>query len=950
MPVFSLSEVRSNQIKNYENTFEEQVVSNYGYLSGGYTPSAISDVERIDYSNDTISDSVKSLTVGYAGPTGSKNLGDGSDNYIYGGFPSPVNGSRISRFSYTNETFQNSPQNLPTDVGYMAQTSNSEYAFLGGGQSNAQSPTTINTVYRMSFSDETLSAPGTNLTSSKRGGVGFSNISFGYYANGFDPSNINTCNIDRLTFSDGTISTYSFLQKGSGYSSVCSTSQYAYIAGGYSPSDANNISSVQRYDFSSSTSSTTPFLLQTDKEGCTSLESPTTGYFGGGYQRPGGIISSGERIDFGTETVSNLQNLKSGRGYFQASLTGGSKITRGTPKYTNWKEYASYGYFGGGYGYTGGSYLTRTDFDRLDLSTETTAMLSVTATDGRRSTSAVTNGSKAYISGEDVGADILYSESDTISFNGVRGVVDNIERNANNFMNYDGTYGYINGGAPTTLRPTTKYDFGTDTAVSTTPYYRIIDDTSTAANLRSYGYAVGGYSSPPVALSKLDVIGRYEYDTETSSELTSRASFRSGASAQATNTSSELGYRFGGQGTSQNISSIERLDYSSGGTSNIIGNALNSCSRGMVAQDGSYGWIRGGSNPPAASTPGIMLCTIQRIDFSTETVSNPGQPSPVDRGSCQHGGISAGTALRQIGKNNRNDSRAGLDNQGRNVGASYGYFIGGENNAAYLTRNDRVDMLNETVSQSTNAPPGSKVACVTASAQRGYHILGENPGGANSNVTRIDLTNETFYDAGTNFPVSSASGKPHLRNTNYAYFNRGASAVETLDFETETFKPEQFHNVQSRSNSMNASTPQYGYVAGGTVSDIERLDFVSESRTTLNANLPAALNLGSGINQTRNGDVYFVGADNAAGSQVSRFSIATETISNPGNPLTKYHAIGGATQNENYGYLAAGYPFPGSPGGMSTMARIEFENDTTSNPGNLLTQSRYSVGSLSNGL
>ena len=258
-------------------------------------------------------------------------------------------------------------------------------------------------------------------------------------------------------------------------------------------------------------------------------------------------------------------------------------------------------------------------------------------------------------------------------------------------------------------------------------------------------------------------------------------------------------------------------------------------------------------------------------------------------------------------------------------------------------------MLNETVSQSTNAPPGSKVACISASGQRGYHIMGENPGGSSSNITRIDLTSETFYDAGTNFPVASTSGKPYVKSTSYAYFNRGASAVETLDFETETFKPEQFHNVQSRSNSMNASTPQYGYVAGGTVSDIERLDFVSESRTTLDANLPAALNLGSGINQTRNGDVYFIGGDNAAGSQVSRFSIATETISNPGNPITKYHALGGATQNENYGYLAAGFPFPSSPGGMSTMARIEFENDTTSNPGNFLTQSRYSVGALSNG-
>ena len=728
-----------------------------------------------------------------------------------------------------------------------------------------------------------------------------------------------------------------------------SSAGFGYYYGGYTaPGTIDN--SLTKFDFSTD-NAITETSLPVASYGTASAESEFFGYSIGGLTNPYPTATSNvQRYNFSEDTWSFAQSLPATRyACFGQSLIGGSKITRGTPEYTNWKEYASYGYFGGGYGYTGGSYGSRTDFDRLDLSTETTSMLSAVAANARRSTSSVTDGSKAFISGEDSGADILYSESDTISFNGVRGTVNNTERNSNNFQNYNGTYGYINGGGPTTLTPTTKYDFATDAATNIAPYYRVIDDTSTAANLKSYGFVVGGYNSP-AALTKSDAIGRYEYDTETSSELTSRASFRSSASSQITNVSSEFGYRHGGQGVSNtNITTLERLDYSVDGTSSIIGNVTVSHQRGAVAQNGDYGWIRGGANPPAVGTPGIMLCTIVRFDFSTETESNPGQPSPVDRGSCQHGGISAGTALRQIGKNNRNDSRAGLDNRGRNVSAAYGYFIGGENNASYLTRNDRVDMLNETVSQVTNAPPGSKVACVSASGQRGYHIMGENPGGSSSNITRIDLTNETFYDAGTNFPVASTSAKPYVKSTSYAYINRGASAVETLDFETETFKPEQFHNVQSRSNSMNASTPQYGYVAGGTVSDIERLDFVSESRTTLDANLPAALNLGSGINQTRNGDVYFIGGDNAAGSQVSRFSIATETISNPGNPITKYHALGGATQNENYGYLAAGFPFPSSPGGMSTMARIEFENDTTSNPGNFLTQSRYSIGSLSNG-
>lgn len=630
MPVFSLSEVRTNQIKNYENTFEEQVVSNYGYIVAGNTGSNSSKISRLDLVTETNIDTNQNIT--FSGSFGCNTPGTSDYGFMFcGANPSgPGSVTTIHRISYTNETVTTSPAQTSFPLYLFSVGQNSQYAWNIAGYRDPPGGTCL--VDRLDFSTESMAAS-TPFPSGRLYHYGFNSPSHHYFTGGEYslPTRSTTSDVSRLQFSNETFDTLSAnnaTSSQSGGSFADSSAGFGYYYGGYAPTGIAD--SLTKFDFSTD-NAITETSMTVGVYGTASAESEFFGYSIGGLSSPYPTTTSNvQRYNFSEDTWSFAQSLPTIRfASFGQSLIGGSKITRGTPEYTNWKEYASYGYFGGGYGYTGGSYGSKTDFDRLDLTTETTSMLSAVAKNARRSTSSVTNGSKAFISGEDSGADILYSESDTISFNGVRGTVGNTARNANNFQNYNGTYGYINGGEPTTLTQTTKYDFATDAATNIAPYYRIIDDTSTAANLRSYGYIVGGYTFPPVSLSKLDVIGRYEYDTETSSELTSRASFRSGASAQATNVSSELGYRFGGQGVSNNtISSLERLDYSSDATSSIIGNALNFCNRGMVAQDGSYGWIRGGANPSVPGTPGIMLCTIQRIDFASETLSNPGQPSP----------------------------------------------------------------------------------------------------------------------------------------------------------------------------------------------------------------------------------------------------------------------------------------------------------------------------------
>jgi len=941
MPVFSLSEVRTNQIKNYENTFEEQVVSSYGYFVGG-SPN-LSTVGRLDLSTDTAID-IGSKNP-YGGTFGCNTPGSGDSGFIIAGAAPAVPGTvcNIVRISYSNETLQESTSKLEYSRYLFSVGQNPQYGYVIAGYKDPSGQTCL--VDRLEFNSETIAAS-TPYPAGRLYHYGVNSPSHHYFTGGEFGPRTSTSDVERFAFSTEVFDVLTANTVISQSGGAFSGNGGGYYYGGYV--GGNIISTVTRFEFSTD-NATTKTNMSVAEYGTASAQSPSFGYSIGGITNPYVTSTSNIlRYDFDSDVWNNTQTLSANRhALFGQTLVGGTKITRGTPKYTNWKEYASYGYFGGGYGYTGGSYGTKTNFDRLDLTTETTALLPMTASNGRRSTTAVTDGSKAFISGEDSGADILYSESETINFNGVRGVVGNTERNANNFMNYDGTYGYINGGHPTVLVPTTKYDFGTDTAVSTAPYYRIIDDTSTAANLRTYGYVVGGFSSPPAALSKNDVIGRYEYDTETSSELTSKASFRSSASAQITNVSSELGYRLGGQGVSNaNVTSLERLDYSVDGTSSIIGNLTVTHQRGLVAQNGSYGWVRGGANPPAVGTSAIMLCTIQRIDFASETLSNPGQPSPVDRGSCQHGGISAGTALRQVGRNNRNDSRAGLDNQGRQVSSSYGYSIGSSPNRYEV---DRFDFLNETYNQingpSNPAPFGQTSQGGTISTKSfGYYTAHQVPSGPidRSIVARLDFTNDSWIDTPTimtylthrigtvyNHNYGYIAGGENPSANDYSYIDRFDFGTESINLLTATLSQgrERLNTGRLRDNALN-----YGYFMGGYAASctVDRLDMTTESASA-STGMPIANNFCRGYSDDNANLGYYGGGVVPSGyqSDIIRFDFSTETHSDTGTN-TSYYGLN-ATQNDNYAYGHTGYILPGGPYTSNT-ERIEFSSLTVSEP------------------
>ena len=131
-------------------------------------------------------------------------------------------------------------------------------------------------------------------------------------------------------------------------------------------------------------------------------------------------------------------------------------------------------------------------------------------------------------------------------------------------------------------------------------------------------------------------------------------------------------------------------------------------------ESATYGYFGGGSPP--------ITNLISRLDFSNETVSNPGKNLPTTRRAAA------------TGSNN-----------------SYGYFAGGSNPATTCTIT-RLDFSNETVSNPGNNLPSIRTRmAATTSNFYGYFFGGgytNPPQTFYCTITRLDFSNETVSDIG----------------------------------------------------------------------------------------------------------------------------------------------------------------------------------------------------------
>jgi len=583
--------------------------------------------------------------------------------------------------------------------------------FIGGG---IPPFLVVSTVNRLEFSTDVISLPGKNLPTVAPLDGGFSNMdsfsnpnsSYGYLAGGSQgvPT---SCVIRRLDFSNETLSlpaknlpTVRITSRG------INNNSYGYVVGGFVP--AVYVCSIVRLDFSNETISLPGKDLPATRGDHAAIYDKLGlyGYFGGGYD-PNSKISTIARLEFSTETTSlPAKNLSTAR----APASGTSSI--------------SYGYIVGG----DNSPLHISTISRLDFSTENISNLGNNLPSGLRSTS-------------------------------TQGISSNY-------------FGYFGGGYAPLVSPGVtcsifRIDFSTE--MTSSPSIQLSIRTRSMSTLsggqsifrgsKTYGYMIGGFSPPHV-----NTVSRLDFSSEVISNPGKNLPAVRGRFSGATS-SNYYGYFGGGYtpGTTR-ICTITRLDFSNETVSDPgkdLPTVNTNC--GGVSSN-NYGYFGGGyrfrSSPPV---PALRLCTITRLDFSTENINNI-----------------SGQLLE-----------FGIDSMATVMNNSYGYFGGGLTVApsTAVSNITRLDFSNETTSSpSTKLPINNYELAALSSSSYGYFGGGLGPTSLNT-INRLDFSNDTLSPPGKNLPTARYRHSTVSSNF-YGYFIGGwfpiVNTVSRIDFSNET--------------------------------------------------------------------------------------------------------------------------------------------------------------------
>ena len=340
--------------------------SNYGWFGGGYvfpsSPSKKSTVDRIDFSND-------SSTASLRGPLSSVRYilaTSGNSNYGWfgGGAPGPL--ATVDRIDFSNDLATASPRgSLSLARSGLAATSGQarssstrlqkagNYGWFGGG-SNYFSPSTpsqyFSLIDRINFSNDSVLASVRGSLSSARYGVGATgNSNYGWFGGGTSPAPPTFSTVDRIDFSNdsATASIRGNLPTETRFSTATGNSNYGWFGGGYYPAATPSLlSRVTRIDFSNDLSSTVNRGRLNYAEGRKSATGNSNyGWFVRGTNSAPSLV---DRVDFSNDssTASPRGPLSSPR--YDSAATGNS----------------NYGWFGGG------SPGTLSTVDRIDFSND----------------------------------------------------------------------------------------------------------------------------------------------------------------------------------------------------------------------------------------------------------------------------------------------------------------------------------------------------------------------------------------------------------------------------------------------------------------------------------------------------------------------------------------------------------------------------------------------------
>jgi hypothetical protein len=632
--VFGLNAVYDRQVENVDNnnfaSWPEDSI--YGYYGGGFapglTPANTALIDRIDFSTETTIVPGNNLPVGRYGLTATSS---GSYGYFGGGAPPLL--ATIDRIDFSNETTSAPGHNLPQAKAGLSAVSNDSYGYFGGGYT----PTVVSTVDRIDFSSETISTPGNNLSEARLYLGGTSSDSYGYYGGG-NPQSSESNRIDRIDFSSETTSVpgNNLTQKRFGAAGT-SNGSYGYFGGGGVPTTPARVSTVDRIDFSSETTSAPGNNLPQARQQSASTSNSLYGYYGGGFTAPGAgsRVTTVDRIDFSSETFSVPSNsLSEGRNAL-AAVSGGASILRGN-------GYKTYGYYGGGY--RGSPSLYESRIERIDFSTQTDNIMPSRLIYQHSSCNTVSSNNHGYFVGGFVPNPTFPNQTSKVQrFDFISENIYEIPLQAPYEISAAGTlsnsqYGFIAGGlkgvpnGSAVVSSTIRLDFSSDSmsqpSSNLTESRSVLNGVSDLRN--NLGYFGGGYSSCRVCRVDLSTETITQNPSPLDMDMSQSRSYQTG----------DYGYWAGGKYTPNQPppggrawGSTRKVQFSTG-TTQVGGPMYAGRYAGGVSQDNYYAWYAAGTAPAFVRTSNV-----QRVEFSTETYSDPGNPLAINRASTI-GGLS----------------------------------------------------------------------------------------------------------------------------------------------------------------------------------------------------------------------------------------------------------------------------------------------------------------------
>jgi hypothetical protein len=613
---FTLNEARGSRLTG--DWLNKEFVANYGWFGGGVNPSVspgfYSTVDRIDFSNDSVTAQVRgSLSaVKYgAAATGNSNYGWFGGGTVPG---SPSSISTVDRIDFSNDSSTASPRGPLNAARYFhTATGNSNYGWFGGG--GASGGKTF--IERIDFSNDsgTASLRGSIITPrSQSAATGNSN--YGWFGGGSGsipgaaPFAVMTL-VDRIDFSNDatTASPRGPLSLARSNLTATGNSNYGWFGGGFP-----DTSTVDRIDFANdSTSASVRGTLIDVRYNQAATGNSNYGWFGGGTA-PGGTIGQVNRIDFSNDlaTASVRGGALSLARRRLAATSGVLNIRR--------QKAGNFGWFGGGN--TGSPVATTALVDRIDFSNDTgTASVRGSLSLARRNLAATGNSN----------------------------------------------YGWFGGGNPDTAT-VDRIDFSNDSStasvrgpLSSTRYL------GAATGNSNYGW-FGGSQGFPNPLSSID---RINFSNDLAS-VSPRGRLSSTRNRHAATGNSNYGWFGGGAG----VTTIDRIDFSNDSSTASVRGPLSSTRYFLAATGNSnYGWFGGGSTP---TTPTIKSTT-ERIDFSNDaTTASPRGPLSLARSN-----------LTATGNSN------------------YGWFGGGKDGIPAAAQQNAVDRINFSNDLATASVRGS---------------------------------------------------------------------------------------------------------------------------------------------------------------------------------------------------------------------------------------------------